>query len=349
MTQRRRARRPVAPYELVERIRASINVLGPLLTRCGEVRLSMPGGDDFGARPIDMHIAGLEAMGADVQVQPRRAGGDAPTGCTAPTSRSPFPSVGATENIVTAAVFANGVTTIDNAAREPEVVDLCEMLVEMGADIDGHRHVARRGDAASSGARCAPADHRTVARPHPGRDLPRRASPSPAASSTVRDARPEHMQNLLARFADMGLEFDGRARLAAGRRRRSAALDRRADAAVPRHRHRLQAADHHDAQRRRRRRHRHREPVPGPLPLRRGADPPRRRHPHQRPPRRRARRAPPVGGAGAGPRHPGRGGDGGGRAGRRGRDRRSAASATSTAATTTSSAAWQPSAPASRV
>ena len=67
---------PVAPYELVERIRASINVLGPLLTRCGRVRLSMPGGDDFGARPIDMHVAGLEAMGADVQVQPRRAGGD---------------------------------------------------------------------------------------------------------------------------------------------------------------------------------------------------------------------------------------------------------------------------------
>ena len=99
---------PVAPYELVERIRASINVLGPLLTRCGEVRLSMPGGDDFGARPIDMHVAGLEAMGASrsssptVSCMPRR------TGCTAPTSPSRFPSVGATENIVTAAVFADG-------------------------------------------------------------------------------------------------------------------------------------------------------------------------------------------------------------------------------------------------
>ena len=126
----------MAPYELVERIRASINVLGPLLTRCGRVRLSMPGGDDFGARPIDMHVAGLEAMGAEFKFShgeleataDRLHGADITFG---------FPSVGATENIVTAAVFADGVTTIENAAREPEVVDLCEMLVAMGADITG--------------------------------------------------------------------------------------------------------------------------------------------------------------------------------------------------------------------
>ena len=111
-------------------------MLGPLLTRCGRVRLSMPGGDDFGARPIDMHVAGLEAMGAEFKFShgeveataDRLRGADVTLG---------FPSVGATENIVTAAVFAEGVTTIDNAAREPEVVDLCEMLVAMGADVYG--------------------------------------------------------------------------------------------------------------------------------------------------------------------------------------------------------------------
>ena len=127
---------PVAPYELVERIRASINVLGPLLTRCGRVRLSLPGGDDFGARPIDMHVAGLEAMGAtfkfahgELEATAERLHGADVT--------FDFPSVGATENLLTAAVFAAGRTTIDNAAREPEIVDLCEFLVSMGAKIDG--------------------------------------------------------------------------------------------------------------------------------------------------------------------------------------------------------------------
>ena len=114
---------PVAPYELVERIRASINVLGPLLTRCGEVRLSLPGGDDFGARPIDMHIAGLEAMGAEFKISHGylEARADRLHGANIVFD---FPSVGATENIVTAAVLAEGVTTVENAAREPEVVDL---------------------------------------------------------------------------------------------------------------------------------------------------------------------------------------------------------------------------------
>ena len=170
----------MAPYELVERIRASINVLGPLLTRCGRVRLSMPGGDDFGARPIDMHVAGLEAMGAEFKFShgeleataDRLHGADITFG---------FPSVGATENIVTAAVFADGVTTIENAAREPEVVDLCEMLVDDGRRHHRHRHVDGRSCAASSAARCA----RPTTAPCPTASRPRRTSPrspSPAAS-----------------------------------------------------------------------------------------------------------------------------------------------------------------------
>ena len=127
---------PVAPYELVERIRASINVLGPLLGRVGEVRLSLPGGDDFGSRPIDMHLSGLEAMGAEITLEhgdvvaraERLHGADI---------TFEFPSVGATENILTAAVHAKGTTVIDNAAREPEISDLCAMLISMGADIEG--------------------------------------------------------------------------------------------------------------------------------------------------------------------------------------------------------------------
>jgi UDP-N-acetylglucosamine 1-carboxyvinyltransferase len=195
---------PVAPYELVERIRASINVLGPLLTRCGEVRLSMPGGDDFGARPIDMHVEGLEAMGAEFKF----AHGELHATCERLHGADiafPFPSVGATENIVTAAVFAAGTTTIDNAAREPEVVDLCQMLVKMGADIEGigtSRLVIRGVERGS----LTPTGHRTVA------DRIQAATYLAAVAVAggeldVLEARAEHMENLLARFRDMGLEF----------------------------------------------------------------------------------------------------------------------------------------------
>jgi UDP-N-acetylglucosamine 1-carboxyvinyltransferase len=125
-----------APYELVERIRASIVVLGPLLARCGEARVSMPGGDDFGARPIDMHLRGLEALGASFELRhgylDARADGLRGTAITLE-----FPSVGATENIVMAAVHAKGTTVLDNAAREPEIADLCAFLNAMGADVDG--------------------------------------------------------------------------------------------------------------------------------------------------------------------------------------------------------------------
>jgi UDP-N-acetylglucosamine 1-carboxyvinyltransferase len=212
---------PVAPYELVERIRASVNVLGPLLTRCGEVRLSMPGGDDFGARPIDMHIAGLESMGATFTFAHGELHATAHQLHGADIAFS-FPSVGATENIVTAAVFAKGTTTIDNVAREPEVVDMCEMLVAMGADISGigtSRIVVNgveRGTLRAVG-------HRTVA------DRIQAATYLSAVAVAggdleVIEARPEHMENLLARFTEMGLEFtigEGSLRVAADGRLRS--------------------------------------------------------------------------------------------------------------------------------
>jgi UDP-N-acetylglucosamine 1-carboxyvinyltransferase len=212
---------PVAPYEFVERIRASINVLGPLLTRCGEVRLSMPGGDDFGARPIDMHVAGLEAMGASFKFAHGELHATADRLHGAEIAFS-FPSVGATENIVTAAVFADGTTTIDNAAREPEVVDMCDLLVDMGADITGigsSRIVVNGVERGSLKA----VGHRTVA------DRIQAATYLAAVAVAggeldVVEARPEHMENLLARFAEMGLEFtigDGSLRVAANSRLRS--------------------------------------------------------------------------------------------------------------------------------
>jgi UDP-N-acetylglucosamine 1-carboxyvinyltransferase len=125
-----------APYELVRKIRGSICVLGPLLARTGRARVALPGGDAIGSRPLDMHIAGLERMGADVRVEHGFIVAEA-SELRGATIWFDFPSVGATENVMMAAVLAKGTTVIDNAAREPEIVDLCQMLVSMGADIDG--------------------------------------------------------------------------------------------------------------------------------------------------------------------------------------------------------------------
>ncbi|MSV68037.1 MAG: UDP-N-acetylglucosamine 1-carboxyvinyltransferase [Actinobacteria bacterium] len=127
---------PEAPYELVSLMRASINVLGPLLARCGEARVAMPGGDNIGQRKLDMHFRGLEAMGATLQV----SHGFIEASCKKLIGARitlDFPSVGATENLISAAVTADGVTVIENAAREPEIRDLAAFLNQMGARIEG--------------------------------------------------------------------------------------------------------------------------------------------------------------------------------------------------------------------
>jgi UDP-N-acetylglucosamine 1-carboxyvinyltransferase len=127
---------PEAPYEHVTRMRASINVLGPLLARCGEARVAMPGGDNIGSRKLDMHFRGLEAMGAELQV----VHGFIEARCNALCGARvvlEFPSVGATENLLTAAVLAKGQTIIENAAREPEITDLATFLNRMGAHVAG--------------------------------------------------------------------------------------------------------------------------------------------------------------------------------------------------------------------
>ncbi|HEX6968414.1 MAG TPA: UDP-N-acetylglucosamine 1-carboxyvinyltransferase [Micromonosporaceae bacterium] len=126
-----------ADYDLVRRLRASICVLGPLLARRGHVRVAHPGGDAIGSRGLDMHIAGLERMGAKVCGEHGFVIASAPDGLHGATIWLDFPSVGATENLIMAAVLADGVTEIDNAAREPEIVDICRMLSKMGARIEG--------------------------------------------------------------------------------------------------------------------------------------------------------------------------------------------------------------------
>ncbi len=212
---------PVAPYELVERIRASINVLGPLLTRCGHVRLSLPGGDDFGSRPIDMHVSGLEAMGATFKFSHGylEAFADRLHGADIIFD---FPSVGATENLLTAAVLADGVTRIDNAAREPEIADLCEFLVAMGANITGIGTSTLVIEGVEQGA-LRPVRHHTV--PDRIQAATYVAAVAVAGGSlTIDGARPDHMTMLLERFADMALDIsftDGQMRVSAPERLRS--------------------------------------------------------------------------------------------------------------------------------
>ena len=128
---------PEAPLELVRQMRASILILGTLLARTGEARVALPGGDDFGSRPIDLHLNGLEAMGAVLDLRHGVLRATAPDGLHGADIYLDFPSVGATENILLAAVLAEGTTTIGNAAREPELTDLADYLRAMGAKIDG--------------------------------------------------------------------------------------------------------------------------------------------------------------------------------------------------------------------
>lgn len=125
------------PYHLVEQMRASTAVLGPLIARFGKAVVAMPGGCNIGARKIDMHILGLEALGVDFKIDHGDIHASAPNGVTGTTVTLDFASVGATENLIMASVHAKGTTIIDNAAREPEIVDLANFLNEMGANIRG--------------------------------------------------------------------------------------------------------------------------------------------------------------------------------------------------------------------
>jgi len=188
-----------ADYDLVRRIRGSIAVLGPLLARCGEARVALPGGDAIGSRPLDMHIAGLIRLGAEVEIEHGYVVARAARLAGAQVWLD-FPSVGATENVLMAAVLAKGTTTIDNAAREPEIVDLCQMLAQMGASIDG---VGTSTLEIVGVEGLAPTSHSTV----PDRIVV--GSWAIGAVMTrgdvlVQGGRPEHLEVPLSKLADAG-------------------------------------------------------------------------------------------------------------------------------------------------
>lgn len=126
-----------APYDLVRKMRATFFVLGPLLGRTGRARVSVPGGCAIGSRPVDIHLKALAALGAEIEVEHGYVNAEAPEGLKGGEVNLEFPSVGATENVMCAASVASGTTTIRNAAREPEIVDLANFLIACGAIIDG--------------------------------------------------------------------------------------------------------------------------------------------------------------------------------------------------------------------
>src|SRR3954447_17259188 len=127
----------IAPYDLVRQMRASFNVLGPLVARTGPAKVSLPGGCTIGARPVDLHLKALEALGARIDLHEGYVYAQAPRGLKGAEIAFPFVSVGATEHAMLAAVLADGTTLIHNAACEPELVDLQECLNAMGAKVEG--------------------------------------------------------------------------------------------------------------------------------------------------------------------------------------------------------------------
>ncbi|NMB09056.1 MAG: UDP-N-acetylglucosamine 1-carboxyvinyltransferase, partial [Tissierellia bacterium] len=125
------------PYELMSKMRASFLVMGPLLARFGHTKTSLPGGCAIGARPIDLHLKGFKALGANLEVNDTKIGASAEQGLIGSTIYLDFPSVGATQNIMMAATMAKGRTIIENPAKEPEIVDLANFLNKLGANVKG--------------------------------------------------------------------------------------------------------------------------------------------------------------------------------------------------------------------
>ena len=210
---------PVAPYDIVERFRASVVVLGPMLARCGRAKVALPGGDDFGPRPIDMHVQGLVELGATVDVVHGYVEASAAELLGGRVVLE-FPSVGATENLLMAAVAAKGATVIDNAAREPEIFDLCQFLGRMGARIEGSGSSTLVVEGTGTTAPLQPADHTVV----PDRIVAATYLAALGVASGevfVAGARHDHMELLCQKLTEMGMVItpdDGGIRAIAPRR-----------------------------------------------------------------------------------------------------------------------------------
>ena len=189
-----------ADYDLVRRMRASICVLGPLLARCGAADVALPGGDNIGSRGLDMHVGGLQRLGAEVSSEHGYLLATAPAGLRGTSLWLDFPSVGATETLLMAAVTSPGRTVIDNAAREPEIVDICRMLEAMGARICGIGTSTLEVEGVES---LRPVEHRTV----PDRIVAGTWAVAAAITQGdvwVRRARAEHLEIALDKLAVAG-------------------------------------------------------------------------------------------------------------------------------------------------
>ena len=196
---------PSGPYELFEKMRASVVVLGLLLARCGSVRVPLPGGDDFGDRPIDFHLSGLSAMGARFESSHGEVRGTVPGGRLVGTRVVlEYPSHTATDNLLMAAVLAKGTTIIENAAKEPEVADLAAMLCDMGAVVRGAgtSRIEIEGVEALRPTHHAVVPDRVVAATYLA------AVGMAGGEVTIADARPEHMEMLLRKVEQMGVSTD---------------------------------------------------------------------------------------------------------------------------------------------
>jgi UDP-N-acetylglucosamine 1-carboxyvinyltransferase len=197
--------RPMPPYELVERMRASVVVLGLLLARCGEVRMPLPGGDDFGDRPIDFHVNGLTAMGARFETSHGEVRGHVEGGrLVGTTVVLEYPSHTATDNLLMAAVLAKGTTVIENAAKEPEVNDLAAMLGSMGAVVRGAGTSRIEVEGVDE---LHPTQHTVV----PDRVVAATflaAVGIAGGEVTIADARPDHMEMLLRKVNQLGVATD---------------------------------------------------------------------------------------------------------------------------------------------
>ena len=193
-----------APLELVRTMRASILLLGPLLTRFGEAQIPLPGGDDLGARPVDMHLNGLRQMGAELELVHGVLVGKAPKGLTGQEMELPFPSVGATQNLMMAAVMAKGDSAVINAAREPEIVDLGMQLKKMGAHLSGLGSPIIRIQGTTN---LQPAAHRVL----PDRIAAGTFAMAGAISGgevTITGCEPSHLRMELAKLEATGCEVD---------------------------------------------------------------------------------------------------------------------------------------------
>ncbi len=193
-----------ADYDLVRRMRASICVLGPLVSRVGAADVALPGGDNIGSRGLDMHVDGLRRMGAEVTSEHGYLLAHSPGRLTGAETWLDFPSVGATETILMAAVLAEGTTVIDNAAREPEIIDICVMLQSMGARIDGVGTSTLTIEGVDA---LQPVAHATV----PDRIVAGTWAVAAAITQgdvTVRNARPDHLSVALEKLATAGADVD---------------------------------------------------------------------------------------------------------------------------------------------